>query len=369
MPDNVGTLVETLPQSPGLQTRPNWQVRLDDIDIIIKPTLPELTAKSYSELVQNFQEKPQPQGVRLEFQGEGLEDKDVYNPTAPIVYRGRRFLAARVESRASELNSQIMFFEETEKDKWRLIEESPTFGLQDPSLTIIEGENGGELILTGVEVAKREDGGTDYRTVFCRDYGQGLENLERFAEGPDRMKDIRPVQMQDGRICLFTRPQGKFNGENFGPGRICYTIINNINELQNPETYKKTKLIEGLFTEKEWGGVNAAYLLPNGDIGTICHIATFDENKDKYYAAASFCINPITEEITVPLKIIATAENAPDCPSKFDCLRSEVFPGGKEENEDGTIDIFCGKMDTASVRIPLSEHPFHKTPFPAFQAA
>lgn len=360
MPDNVVNVIEARPQSLEAPSKP---VIFGDVLQIVQ------TPKHYSELVQEFLEKPQPQGKRLEFQGEDLEGKDVYNPTAPIRYQGKRFLAARVESRISELDSKIMFFEENGKDNWRQIEGSPVLKLQDPSITTIEAENGRELILAGVEVTRGEDGGIDYKTVFYRDYGQGLNTLEKFAEGPNKMKDIRPVQMQDGRMCVFTRPQGEFNGVNYGSGKICYSIINDINQLNNPESYKKTELIDGLFAEGEWGGVNAAYALPNGNVGIICHISSFDENKNKYYAAASFCINPVTGEITMPLKIIATAENAPECLSKFENLKSEVFPGGIEETEDGTVDAYCGKLDTTSTIIPLYEHPFSQSTSPVIQAA
>ena len=45
-----------------------------------------------------------------------------------------------------------------------------------------------------------------WRTRFYRGQHQ---NLVPFAQGPDGMKDIRLVELPDGDIGVFTRPQGE----------------------------------------------------------------------------------------------------------------------------------------------------------------
>ena len=49
-------------------------------------------------------------------------------------------------------------------------------------------------------------GSLAWRTRFY--HGSGGEDLQPFAVGPDGMKDIRLVELADGRIGVFTRPQG-----------------------------------------------------------------------------------------------------------------------------------------------------------------
>lgn len=139
------------------------------------------------------------------------KDKDIYNITAPFLADGKTWIAGRVEARDSEY-SRIGFFEEHDGE-W-VEAEREALNLQDPFVTRISGK----LILGGVEVFDDEErpGYLNYRTVFYR--GDGIYDLSRFAVGPDRMKDIRLCELEDGRILVFTRPQG----ERGGRGKIGY---------------------------------------------------------------------------------------------------------------------------------------------------
>lgn len=69
----------------------------------------------------------------------GVEGYDVYNPTAPFSYQGKNMICARVEKRDSEI-SQAVFFEETEKDIYRVAEGWERYNLQDPSITRVLGQ-------------------------------------------------------------------------------------------------------------------------------------------------------------------------------------------------------------------------------------
>jgi len=83
-------------------------------------------------------------GQKLEFKG--VDQKDVYNITAPFNNDGTYILAGRVESRDSEF-SQVMFFE-CKNGVWSRIEDYRVFDLQDPFIAKIKGE----LVFGGVKV-------------------------------------------------------------------------------------------------------------------------------------------------------------------------------------------------------------------------
>ena len=92
------------------------------------------------------------------------------------------------------------------------------------------------------------------------------------------MKDLRLVELQDGSIGVFTRPQG----EKGGRGKIGFTRVASLEEL-SIDQINKAPLLEGQFVDEEWGGCNEIHLLPNGILGVLGHIACFDEQGDRHY--------------------------------------------------------------------------------------
>ena len=110
--------------------------------------------------------------VRPVFQG--VEGYDVYNPTAPFSYQGKKVICARVEKRESEV-SQAVFFEEVQTDSYRVIEGWERYGLQDPSIAKVLGY----YVLGGTEVFPHPDepGRICWRTAFY--YGRRPEHMER----------------------------------------------------------------------------------------------------------------------------------------------------------------------------------------------
>jgi hypothetical protein len=331
-------------------------------------------AKSCAELLLEFQKRQEgreakiQQGVKLKFLGIKLSEKiekitppilidgemviaadvkdkerDVYNPTPPVLIDERKIMAARVEYRIDE-NSEVHFFEQDEKDEltWIKIEDAPVLLMQDPFITMV----GGEIIVGGVEVSpilldSQED--STYRTAFYK--GKSLDTLEKFAVGPERMKDIRIIDLErgDGHIGVFGRPQ---NGI-FGPGQITYIELNGLADL-TPDNISKAKVIENLFIPTEWGGANQLHLREDGKIGVIGHIACFDEEFNKIYHAISFVFDPETHT-ALPLKIIATRDNFPKSESKKPDLEKVIFPGGI----DGAGNFYAGLGDTGAGRISI----------------
>lgn len=282
-------------------------------------------------------------GEKLVFKGVG--ERDVYNITAPFIDEGDMVIAGRVEGRDTEY-SDIMFFIH-EDGVWRPRKDTKSFKLQDPFYTRVNGE----LVFGGVEVwpDNKEPDRLHWRTLFYK--GKCISELKLFAEGPDLMKDIRLIQLRDGRIGVFTRPRGEIGGR----GKIGFIIINTIDEL-NAGIMTEADIIHGQFIDEEWGGANELHLLNNGLIGVLGHIAHYDEKMDRHYYSVAFSIDPKTREAT-PMKIIAARSDFPPGQSKSPDLADVIFSGGLIRNQDGTAELFVGAGDAEAYRAVIPD-PF-----------
>ena len=319
--------------------------------------------QSCFELLKEFKQKEEkekmPLGEKLEFRGVG--DKDVYNITAPFEVDGITYILGRVESRDSETDTESMFFVK-EGDVLVPAENKPVFKMQDPFFTKIDDE----LIVGGVEISPDPTPANAdklaWKTVFYK--GKNLNDLEKFAEGPEGMKDIRIIKLLNGKIGVFTRPGDIYSREEDGiGGKIGYIEIDSIDEL-NEEIINKAKIIEGLFTEEEWGGVNELHLLDDGKIGVLGHIACFEDEKQKMkkdekeknkcYYGMTFVFDPKLGQISKQ-KIIAEVKNFPKGEAKREGLKNVFYSGGLkiEKNEvmlyGGTRDAEAGKKKVANL--------------------
>jgi hypothetical protein len=283
--------------------------------------------------------------TKLMFQGIG--NNDVYNITAPFVDGGFNLIGGRVESRDSE-HSQVIFFAEL-NGQWMPHASAPVFTMQDPFYTRI----GGELILGGVETYPHPTlaNSLTYRTVFYK--GRCITELKHFFTGPGGMKDLRLVELEDGSIGIFTRPQG----EKGGRGKIGFTCIATL-DLLTIEVIENSPLLAEQFTETEWGGANEAHLLSNGLIGILGHIACFDELGDRHYYPMVFSLNPITGEYS-EIELIARRSRFLPGPAKRMDLVDVVFSGGLIRNKDQTADLYTGISDAEAHRITIPD-PFIK---------
>ncbi|WP_027094191.1 DUF1861 family protein [Cohnella thermotolerans] len=302
-------------------------------------------AKSCAELFEQFQrERPDARGEKLIFSGVG--GRDVYNITAPFLDEGDWVIAGRVEDRASE-RSEVCFFVER-GGEWTIREGSPVFALQDPFVSFIRGE----LVFGGVEVYFDNDDPhyvTSWRTVFYR--GGRIRDLEPFAKGPLTMKDIRLVDMRNGRIGVFTRPMPV----NDARAMIGFTEIGKLEEL-NEETIENAELLHDQFVKVEWGGGNEAHLLRNGRIGVLGHVARMDEDNIRHYYPMTFAYDPVSRTHT-PIKLIASRDMFPDGPAKRPDLEDVLFSGGLHRHEDGTATLYTGVSDAEAHRIVIAD-PF-----------
>jgi hypothetical protein len=302
-----------------------------------------------AELLRKFEEKEAlPMGKKLRFSGVG--ENDVYNISSPFLIGGTPVIIGRVEGREARADSQVMFFEEKD-GVWIPAHGAPTLPLEDGFATQI----GNETIIGGVEVYPNvtaiDSREPSYRTVFYR--GHDLSSLEKFAAGPDMMKDIRLASLANGRIGVSTRPQGGSNGR----GKIGYVELRRLEDMTNIQNFLDAKIIEDQFAPEEWGGANGLHPLQDGTIGIIGHIAHQDEQNAKSYYAMSFEYNPETHRAT-PIEIIATRKNFPAGDAKTPELADIFFLGDLVPHDDGTGTLYGGLSDAEAGSIEVPD-PFY----------
>lgn len=278
--------------------------------------------------------------VRPEFRG--VEGYDVYNPTAPFLCGGRKLICARVERRDSE-ESETVFFEEAGRDVYVPAQDLPRFSLQDPCITVIAGQ----YILGGTEVFSGPDRQVVWRTAFfC---GDELTGLRPLVKGPVGMKDVRLVELPGHRVGVFTRPQGARGGR----GKIGFAVVDRLSDVTK-QVMEEAPLLE-LFLPDEWGGVNAAYLLEDGEIGVLGHVACFAPEGVRHYYPMTFRLNPETGEYTMPV-ILAERSEFLAGESKREDLADVLFSGGLYQ-EGGQTFLYVGVSDCEVQYMPV-ENPF-----------
>lgn len=277
----------------------------------------------------------------------GVGQRDVYNIAAPFEMDGQQVIAGRVESREVE-HSEIVFFAAA-NGIWEPVPSARTFpGLQDPCIALIRGE----IILGGVRFpVPAADGSVGWRMEFYR--GSSLNDLKLFLVGPDKMKDIRLIELADKRIGILTRPQGTKGGR----GKIGFFTAANL-EAITAGAIQAAPLFEGQCQDDEWLGANEAHRLSNGMIGVLGHIAYFDDQQHRHYYAMVFCIDPGNGRAMSP-EIIASRSDFPDGPSKRPDLVDVMFSGGLIRHGNGTATLYAGLSDAEAGAVLLPD-PFSK---------
>lgn len=157
----------------------------------------------------------------------------------------------------------------------------------------------------------------------------------------------------------MTRPQGSIlaNGKCYeaGRGKIGYTILHSLNEL-TPEAILEATVFNDQFILEEWGGCNQLFMLDDGNVGILSHIARFDEAGNRHYYSSAFCMNPRTGEHT-PMKLIAVRDNFALGAAKRKDLTDVIFSGGLERNKNKKAMLYCGVSDAEGHRIEIDD-PF-----------
>ena len=271
-----------------------------------------------------------------------IKDKDVYNPSFPIKIENKEILPARVESRNNEHSNTILFEQDGDDLTWKPSKKFSSLSLQDPFWI----RNKPKLILGGVEVDfSEEDKVLNWKTVLYKVSNEGT--FTKFFTGPDRMKDIRFCVLNNGKIALFTRPQG---GKESKRGQIGFTLLSSWKEL-TLETIIKAPLLN-LFEPNEWGGVNQAQILPDGNLGILGHIACYSNNNTKHYYPITFILDPYTAKIIREPRIVLTRKQLLPGPSKRPELEDIIFPGGAIQENGGTT-LYLGVSDATVQRVKI----------------
>ncbi|OTN77873.1 hypothetical protein A5886_002974 [Enterococcus sp. 8G7_MSG3316] len=258
-------------------------------------------------------------GEILEF--DGVPGFDVYNCSQPFIFNEEWYMYGRVEKRSEWMNSHVRLFKKRSELQWSLVNNAMIYQLEDPYITKIKNH----IVLGGTHVQVKQENflGAYYGYFY---YGQELDNLKYFTTGPRNMKDIRIVELKDGRIGIFSRPRDTALIKKYGSeSLIGFIVVDSLEEL-TAETIYQAPILPNLFENGEWGGVNQAYLLDSGKIGVIGHRA-YKNGDQKVYTVISFVLDPITRQID-NYKIIATRKSFPKGPAKRSHLQDCCFPSG-----------------------------------------
>ncbi|MCI8799122.1 DUF1861 family protein [Acetatifactor muris] len=284
---------------------------------------------------------------------EGVDGYDVYNTSVPFRYEGKRYLFGRVERREEWANSTVRLFSEKGKDIWEIVPESMIYQLEDPFVVKLQGD----FVLGGTRV----DYSRGKLAGFCGVFYTGKDpfNLRYYTTGPKGMKDIRMVELEDGRIGVFSRPRGEHIRQVYGSESVVgFTVINDISELDE-KVPERARVVEGLFEKNEWGGCNQCFGLEGGKTGVIGHRCYHEKRSgidQQVYLNIAFVFDPETYQAS-DIKVIGTRKSYPAQPEKRADLADCVFSSGIRLREDGRADLYSGVADTAEGRIVIAD-PF-----------
>lgn len=266
---------------------------------------------------------------------DGVDSYDVYNPSAPFTDQGRTYIAARVERRDTEF-STVRFFRQISPDHYMASHPDMIFdSFQDPCVCRIQGE----LVLGGVQVIVdplNPSRIVSWHMVFYR--GRSIPELRFFGTGPSHMKDIRLCELEDGRIGVFTRPQGVRGGL----GKIGFTVLESLDDF-SWEALLHASISQDHFLPAEWGGVNEVQAVGKGMLGVLGHIA-FRDGEGLHYSSMAFVHNPLTGEHTPP-RVIGMHADFPSENSKRPDLRDVLFTGGILRHGNGEATLYTGVSD------------------------
>ena len=272
----------------------------------------------------------------------GFSGYDVYNISQAFVFKGKRYIAGRVEKRNTEISSSVIFEQIAPFDyiatKWRID------NLQDPFVEIIDGE----IFLGGTEIYPDENGHiTSWRTVFYK--GKDFDHLKKIILAPLKMKDVRLTK--GSKYYVMSRPQGGIAAY----GKIGFQAADKLCDITT-EFIANSPLIEDLFDDKVWGGANQILVLKNGLLGVLGHVAIMSEGNVHHYYGMTFALNPQTGKRS-EMKIIAEKQDFGQSEYKRPDLIDVIFVGGIVRHDDGTASLYTGLSD-AEGHLALIEDPF-----------
>lgn len=282
---------------------------------------------------------------------QGVDGYDVYNCSVPFTHAGKRYLFGRVERRSEYTRSWVRIFTETAPDVWTLVPDSMIYTLEDPYFSWIHNQ----MVLGGVHVRFSRGEMDTYYSYFYR--GTDPSDLYFFTSGPAGMKDVRLVELADGRIGVFSRPRnGAVMAERGSESMIGFAVIDSLDEL-DADVIENAPYIEGLFCDRQWGGCNQVYLLDSGKLGVIGHFGYYPEGQEYFtYMNMSFVMDPETRTL-LDYRLIGDRSCYPEGPAKLPFLKDCTFTSGIVPRPDGKVDLYSGINDCQEGRITI-DNPF-----------
>lgn len=284
----------------------------------------------------------------------GAEGLDVYNCSIPFEWQGKTYIFGRVERREDFANSFSCLFEKTGEDDYTAVPGAMIYPLEDPFIQVIHGE----LIMGGTHVKKCRGEIDTFYGYFYR--GLDLNFLTHFTAGPANMKDIRLLELADGRVGVFSRPRNDQVLKKYGSGAVIgFTVIDSVDAL-DAEAVENAQVIKDLFGKGEWGGCNQCYLLKDGRIGVIGH-RSYEAVDSKgqlqqVYMNISFVFDPMTHRAS-DMKVIGDKPSYPATGAMRPDLEDCAFTSGIVLRKDGRADLYSGLCDVAQGRIVI-DNPF-----------
>lgn len=284
---------------------------------------------------------------------DGVEGWDVYNASIPFQAGEDMYIFGRVEKRAEWARSHVGLFRQVGRDHFALVPGAGFSLMEDPFVARVQGE----LVLGGVHVRYMRGEIDSLSTYFFR--GTAPDDLRYFTTGPAGMKDIRLLDMQDGRVGVFSRPKSQAYASQTGrQADIGFAILDSLDALDE-ESISRAKPIEGVLEKHQWGGCNQAYMLRDGHIGVVGHISYqtgAEPARTLHYLNMSFVFHP-EKLMAQEVKIIGSRACYPAGPAKKAELDDCAFTGGIVPRSDGLVDLYSGLGDCQVGRIAIDD-PF-----------
>ena len=110
----------------------------------------------------------------------GVKGFDVYNPSVPFEWKGKRYIYGRVERRHEWARSWVRLFSESGPDEWTVVPDTMIYQLEDPYISVI----GKQLVLGGTHVRYSQGKLDTFYGYFYK--GHDLNDL--FYSPPARIK-------------------------------------------------------------------------------------------------------------------------------------------------------------------------------------
>ena len=283
---------------------------------------------------------------KIKFYGDEVLGKDVYNISHSFKVNNDNYILGRVETTDSEI-SQVLLFKQVNDWEYECVKDFKIDMYQDPYFTYIDDS----LMIAGTRIYQDDFGMiNNWNTSFY--LGKDFNSLEEVIKAPKKMKDVRIIKQND-TYHVFTRPQGGIAG----PGKIGYFNTKNFDEI-NETTIENAKLLMDLFPEKTWGGVNQVYVLKNGLLGIVGHIAKMSEGDVRHYYGMVFVFDPKTFTYSNCEIICERQDFVPGAAKRVDLI-DVVFLGGLTRNNDGTATLYTGISDKEAHYMIIND-PFIK---------